>query len=131
MIRIDRFPSFVTSKAEFNTKRINAYGTEWYIAIELFKYCQTRNKYKIVKSTSPDQPETLGVFVYGRRRDQKECSCFVEATFKLRHISTAAEWRYSQKFCFTSTKNCESWGSRQFARIDVILASFFVGSFDD
>ena len=89
MIRIDDFPSFVASKDVFNTKRINAYGAEWYIAFELCKFCQTNNEHKFLKSISTDQPETLGVFVVGRRSDQKECSFNVEATFKLRVISIA------------------------------------------
>ena len=95
MIRINNFPSFVTSRAEFYTKRINAYGTEWYIAIEWFKYCQTGKEYILVNSTSTDQSDTLGVFVCGGRSDQKECSFDVEAIFKLRQISTATEGRYS------------------------------------
>ena len=110
MIRINNFPSFVTSKAEFDTKRINAYGAEWYIAIEWYKYCQTGKKYIHVTSSSPDQPETLGVFLYGIRSDQKECSFNVEATFKLRGISIAIEYLYSQKFYFTSTKTFDIWG---------------------
>ena len=128
MIRIDDFPSFVTSKDLFNSKSINAYGAEWDIAIQLLKYCQccqTNNDHILVNSTSTDQPETLGVFVYGVRSDQKECSFVVEATFKLKHISTAREWRYSHKFCFTSTENCDSWGYRDFMRIDVILLIIF------
>ena len=125
MSRINNFPSFVTSKAEFDTKRINAYGAEWFIAIEWYKYCQTGKKYIHVTSSSPDQPETLGVFLYGIRSDQKECSFVVEATFRLKQKSTAREWRYSHKFCFTSTKNCDSLGYRNFERIDVILLCNF------
>ena len=121
MIRINNFLSFVTSKAEFDTKRINAYGAEWYIAIEWYKYCQTGKEYIPVTSSSPDQPDTLGVFVHGIRSDQKECSFNVEATFKLRGISTAKQERYSHKFCFTSTKNLDTWGYRNFKRIEVIL----------
>ena len=125
MIRIDDFPSFVNSKDLFNSKRINVYGAEWYITFELLKYCQTNKHHILVNSTSTDQPETLGVFVVGRRSDQKECSFVVETTFKLKHISTAREWRNSHKFCFTSTKNCDTWGYRDFMRIDVILFIIF------
>ena len=125
MIRINNFPSFVTSKADFDTKRINAYGTEWYVKIPLYKYCQTSKEYIHVTSSSPDQPETLGVFVHGIRSDQNECSFNVEATFKLRGISTAKQERYSHKFCFTSTKNLDTWSYRNFKRIDVILLCHF------
>ena len=126
MIRIDDFPSFVTSKDLFNSKRINAHGADWFISVDLNEYCQTSQKYKQVTSSSPDQPEMLGVFVCGRRNDQKKCSFVVEATFRLRTKSTANIGRYSQKFCFTSTNNCDSRGYRDFMRIDVILLYHFL-----
>ena len=102
MIRVENFPSFVTSKAEFKSKRINAYGTEWYISIELYKYCQTSGEDVRVTPSSSDQPETLGVFVYGERSDRKECSFDVDATFKFKQPVTAQEYRYlrTRKFCF-------------------------------
>ena len=120
MIRIDSFPSFVTSKAVFETERITAFGTEWYISIELYKYCQISKANILVTPSSIDQPEALAAFVCGRRNDRKECSFDVDATFKFKRPSTAREFRYSHKFSFNSAKNCASWGDRQFARIDVI-----------
>ena len=132
MVRIDNFPLFVTSKAVFDTKYFNAYGTEWYITISLYKYCQTRKGQKRVTSSSVnDQPETLGAFVYGTRSDRKECSFDVDETFKFKRPSTALEVQYSHKFSFGLTKHFDSWGSRQFARIDVILIlPFFCQFFD-
>ena len=120
MIRINNFPSFVTSKAVFDTKRINAYGTEWYIRIFLCKYCQTSNEHKIVKSTSTDQPETLGAFFCGTRSDGKECSFDVDFTFKFKRSSTAREMRFSENFSFNSTENLDAWGCVDFSTIDVI-----------
>ena len=85
LVRIENFPSFVTSKAEFNTKRITAYGTEWYISIKLCKYCQTSKEYIRATPSTTDQLETLGAFVCGTRSDRKECSFDVGATFKFKN----------------------------------------------
>ena len=121
MIRIDRFPSYVISKAEFDSKPISAYGAEWYINIRLYKYYQTDKKYIHVTSSSLDQPETLAAFVFGRRRDRKECSFNVDATSKFIQPDTAQEDMESHKFVFSSTKQCIGWGRPEFARIDVFL----------
>ena len=123
MVRIDKFPSFVTLKTEFNTKHFNAYGTEWYISIQLYKYCQTSKEHKRVTSSSiNDQPETLGAFVYGTRSDGKKCSFDVDANFKFKRPSTAGGRRYSsEKFSFNSTKHNDARGYIQFGLIDVIL----------
>ena len=132
MVRIDNFPLFVTSKAVFDTKYFNAYGTEWYITINLYKYCQTSKEQKHVTSSSVnDQPETLAAFVCGRRSDLKECSFDVDAIFKFKRPLTAPKYRYSQKFIFNSINQyCESWGYTKVARIDVILTlSFFINFF--
>ena len=127
MIRIDSFPSFVTSKAVFDTKRITAYGTEWFVTILLCKYCQTSNKYIDVNSSSPEQPEFFATFVYGTRSDGKECSFDVEATVKFKRPPTAKEFRFSHKFCFNLTTNFFGWGGcSTVSRIDVILALLFV-----
>ena len=130
MIRIDSFPSFVISKDQFDTKRINAYGTEWHINIQLYKYCQTYKKFIHVTPSSPDQPETLAAFVCGRRSDRKECSFDVDATFKFKRPTTAQENRLSHKFCFNSTKQYDSWGSYGLAGIDVIFVIHTISPFD-
>ena len=122
MIRIDRFPSYVISKAEFDSEPISAYGAEWYINIRLYKYCQTDKKHIHVTPSSPDQPETLAAFVCGRRSDRKECSFDVDATFKFKQPTTAQENRFSHKFVFDSTnQHYDSWGSYGLAGIDVIF----------
>ena len=126
LIRINNFPTFVTSKAVFDTKRINAYGTEWFVKILLCKYCQTNNKYIDVTS-SPDQlePETLAAFVCGIRSDRKECSFDVGATFKFKQSDSVQQRRYFHRFCFDSTKDYYDWGYLDFVRIDVIFALFY------
>ena len=120
---IENFLSFVSLKAAFDTKRIDVYGTEWYISIELYKYCQTSKEHIHVTSSSPDQPETLGAFVCGRRSDRKECSFDVEATFKFKQSSINPEDldSNSDKFCFNSTTHYDAWGYFDFATIDVIF----------
>ena len=122
MIRINNFPTFVTSKAVFDTKRINAYGTEWFVKILLCKYCQTNKVYIPVTPSSIDPPETLGAFVCGMRRDRKECSFDVDATFKFKQPATASEYQLSHKFSFNSTKYYETFG---FPQIDVNYFVFF------
>ena len=119
-ILVENFHSFVTSKAEYESVSINFNNTEWYIYVQLFKYCLTSKEYIRITSSSTEQPETLGVFVCGRRSDQKECSFDVDETFKFKRPLTAKEVRYSHKFNFNSTRNLDSWGSRQLSRIDVI-----------
>ena len=124
MIRIESFPSFVISKAQLESKRINAYGTEWYVKIGLYKYCQTSKKYIRVTSSSSDQPETLGAFLCGRRSDQKECLFIIDKTFKFKQDSADPEYwsSSSNKFVFNSTNHYHnSWGYFNLARINVIF----------
>ena len=121
LVHIENFPSFVTSKAEYESVSIHFNNTEWYIKINLRKYCQTKEYYISVTSSSSDQPETLAAFVFGRRRDRKECSFNVDATSKFIQPDTAQEDMESHKFVFSSTKQCIGWGRPEFARIDVFL----------
>ena len=130
LVHIKNFHSFVTSKAEYESVSVNFNDTEWYICIQLYKYCQTDKKNLLVTPLSPEQPETLGLFLCGRRSDQKECSFDVGATFKFKRPRTAQKNRISNKFCFNLTNHDESRGERRFGRIDVILAlSFFLNFF--
>ena len=129
MIRIENFPSFVISKAQFYSRRITAYGTEWYIGIRLYKYCQTSKANILVTPSSIDQPETLGASVCGERSDQKECSFDVGATFKFMQPATVREDQLLQKFYFNSTKYYDGWGLRNFGRIDVILLCYLLINF--
>ena len=124
LVYIENFPSFVTTKAEYESVSINFNNTEWFVTINLYKYCQTNKGNIRVTPSSPDQPETLAAFVCGRRGGQKECSFDVDAIFKFKQ--PAREDRESHKFCFNSTKHYDSWGYRKLARIDVILDLLFV-----
>ena len=124
LVHIENFPSFVTSKAEYDSVSINFNNTEWYVRIELYKFYQESNEYIRVTPSSADQPETLAAFVCGERSDQKECAFDVDATFKFKQ--PAREDRESHKFCFNLTKHYDSWGYRKLARIDVILDLLFV-----
>ena len=123
MIRIENFPLFVTSKAEFESERINAYGTEWFIHIQLYKYCRTSKEYILVNSSSSNKPETLSAFLCGRRSDRKKCSFDVDKTFMFKQESADREnWgSISHKFGFDSTNYYAAWGYYDIARIDVIL----------
>ena len=124
MMRIDDFPSFVTSKAEYETKPMKVYGTEWRIRVYVCKYCPANKKTIHIFPSSPDQPETLGAYVCGIRRDHKECSFDLDASFQLKSSSTTRELRYSHKFVFNSTDYYNSWGFPEFGKIDVFLALY-------
>ena len=126
LVHIENFHSFVTSKTEYESVSVNFNNKEWFIVINLYKYCQTDNKYIVVTSSSPEQPEFFAAFVYGGRSDKKECSFDVNGTFKFKRPSTAKEVRCSHKFSFNSTNYYyDNWGCHQLARIDVILALLF------
>lgn len=122
MLRIDSFPSFVNSCAEFSTKRISFNGAEWHLKFELYKYCQTTKKNILLTQSSPGQPETLGVFVCGTRGDPRECSFDVDAAFAFKRPPAVTEHRLlSHKYCFSEAKNFDSWGYPQLAKIPVSL----------
>ena len=121
MVRINNFPSFIVSKVSLATPRKNLNNTEWYINVNLNKYCQTSKKEIIVSAASSDQPESLGIFLNGTRTDPKECSFDVDAIFKFKRPSTTPEYRYSHKFVLNSmNQHYDSWGYAKFARIEVI-----------
>ena len=85
LIRIDNFPSFVTSKAHLYTRDIILNNnTRWNILVGLTKYCQTSEKYILINAETSDQPETLGVFVNGKGEKGINCSFDVVAKFKFK-----------------------------------------------
>ena len=92
-----------------------------------------KKDYIPVTSSSPDEPETLGAFLWGVRSDRKECSFDVDATLKFKRPSTASEFRdsNSDKYCFNSTNRyrCVAWGYPNLARINVILLCNFLSPF--
>ena len=128
LIHIENFPSFITSKAKYESKRITVNNTEWYIHLNLKKYCQTGKEYIRVPPSSLEQPETLAAFVYGERRDGKECSFDVKATFNFKQPETVDEGideevvAHKFSFCASSTKF--NWGLPKLAKIDVRFLAF-------
>ena len=110
-VLVENFPSFIISKAEYKSVSINFNNTEWFVKIELHKYCQTSKENSRVTPSSPDPPETLAALLCGRRRsDPKECSFIVDATFKFKQSDTVQQGRYFHRFCFDSTKDYYDWG---------------------
>ena len=63
-IRIDDFPSFVDSKATYETKAGTFEGVDWFIVIDLSKYWQESKSYITLNSTSMDTPEFLGTYFF-------------------------------------------------------------------
>ena len=63
-IRIDDFPSFVDSKANYETKVGTFEDVDWFIVIDLSKYRQESKRYITLNSTSSDTPEFLGIYFY-------------------------------------------------------------------
>ena len=92
-IRIENFPSFVVSKAEYYTDKIIVNDMEWCISLSLMKYCQNEKHYITVSPSSNDQPEKLGAFIFGRRRDRKDSSFIVYATLKFKQPPTGVGFR--------------------------------------
>ena len=64
VIRIDDIPSFVDSKATYETIAGTFADVDWFIVIDLSKYCQDSKRYITLNSTSSDTPEFLGTYFY-------------------------------------------------------------------
>ena len=124
LIRIDNFPSFVTSKARHNTRDIILNNnTRWYflVAAGMRKYCQTSEKYICINTDTSDQPETLGAFVIGKGID---CSFDVVAKFKFKKPHPLdAKNEFTIKFCFNSSNN-DGWGFSDLAKINLTFFFF-------
>ena len=127
IIRIDNFPSFVTSKAHHYTREIILNNTRWYITVYMLKYCQTSSKYILVNADTSDQPETLGAFVRGKReKGSIDCSFDVVAKFKFKQPHpTDDKNEFTKKFCFNSSNDYEfGWGYGDLAKINVVFTFF-------
>ena len=64
VIRIDDFPSFVDSKATYETKAGTFEDVDWFIVIQLSKYCHESKSYVTLNSISSDTPEFLEIYIY-------------------------------------------------------------------
>ena len=105
-IRIENFPSFVVSKAQYYTDGIIVNNSKWFINLCLMKYCHNDEEYITVTSSSNDQPEKLGAFIFGRRRDRKDSSFIVYATLKFKQPPTAEGFRILGRKLNLSKTNC-------------------------
>ena len=121
-IRIENFPSFVSSNADYDTNGVIVNGTEWFIGMRLTKFCQNERKYIHITPSSSDQPKTLGACIFGTRSDEKDSSSIVNATFKFKQPSTAKEFRILGRRFNLNTANGyhQGWGVNEMAKIDVI-----------
>ena len=122
-IRIENFPSFVSTKVRYYSDDVIVNDTKWYIALSLTKYCKNEKKYIHVTPSSNDQPEALGAGIFGKRSDAKDCSFIVNAPFKFKQPSQSQVkgFRFfGRKFCLNTTNNYhQGWGIDKIAKIDV------------
>ena len=123
LIRIDNFPSFVTSKARHCTRNIIVNNTHWSIILDLRKYCQISAKYIHINAKTSDQPETLGVFVNGKGEKGINCSFDVVAKFKFKQphpLDNGNE--FTKIVCFNLSNGygvAVGWGFSHLAEINV------------
>ena len=90
-IRIDDFPSFVNSKAKYETKAGTVNGIEWRIVVELRKYCRKSKRYITLNSSSPGSAEILNIYCVNA--PAPFCSLFyLDAVLKFKRT------RFSKKF---------------------------------
>ena len=127
LVRIDNFPSFVTSKESLYTRDIIVNNTRWYITVYMMKYCQTSAKYILTNDEASDRPETLGAYVHGECEKGNDCSFDVVAKFKFKQPHPANnEKEFTKKFCFNSSNGYEfGWGFCRLAEINEVFIIFF------
>ena len=127
LIRIDNFPSFVTSKDFDYTRDIIVNNTHWFIVVVMTKYCQTSAKHVVIKPETSDQPETMVAFIKGKREKESiDCSFDVVAKFKFKQPHPMDdENKLTKKFCFNSSNGYEDVGlALELAKINVIFTFF-------
>ena len=127
LIRIDNFPSFVTSKARLYTRDIIVNNTRLFIVVGMTKYCQTSAKYIWINAKASDHPEILAAYIIGRGEEGIDCSFDVVAKFKFKQPHPMdVENGFTKKYCFNSSNGYkDGWGFFQLAKINVIF-TFFV-----
>lgn len=126
-IRIENFPTFVTSKAKYISRYINVNNTQWCIHIWL-----TDGTYNNITqaSSDQDQPKFLFIGVCGKVEKSlcKECSFNVTAKFALKQHATATT-EATCKLCFNASNQYKNGFSLIKLKLDVtfyfILFSYF------
>ena len=115
LIRIDNFPSFVTTKDLDCSRYIFINTTQWYIIVGMIK-CRNVNE-------TSDHPESLAAYILGRGEEGIDCSFDVEAKIKFKN--PLDENKFKKKFCFNSSNGYEDvWGSLELTKINVIFTFF-------
>ena len=132
LVRIDNFPSFITSKARHKTRDIIVNNTRWYIVVGTRKWPNI-NETSIISrilGRHPDQPEFLALAAYiaGRGEEGIDCAFDVEAKFKFKQPHPMDDKNeLTKKFCFNSSNGYEDagWGIGNLAEINVVFTFFF------
>ena len=92
VIRIDDIPSFVDSKATYETIAGTFADVDWFIVIDLSKYCQDSKRYITLNSTSSDTPEFLGIYFYcGSNLDAPRLCYNLDAIIKFKRTCFSKE----------------------------------------
>ena len=102
-IRIDDFPSFVDSKANYETKAGTFEDVDWFIVIQLSKYCPESKSFITLNSTSSDTPEFLGIYIYCKDNPNPNAPSgtffYIDAIVKFKRTSfsnISSLWRISE-----------------------------------
>ena len=130
LIRIDNFPSFVTSKGFDYTRYIIVNNTRWYIVVGMTKYCQTSAEYIWINADTSDQPEALAVEIEGKREKESiDCAFDVVTKFKFKQphpMDDENEFTFNSKFFFNSSNGYkDALCFTDLAEINVIFTLFF------
>ena len=97
LIRIDNFPSFVTTKARYFTGII-VNNIRWYISVSIRK-CRNVNE-------TSDHPESLAAYILGTGEEGIDCLFDVVAKFKFKQPHPRDdENEFTKKFCFNSSNS--------------------------
>ena len=101
IIRINDFLSFVDSKATYERKAGTFEDVEWFIVIQLSKYCPESKSFITLNSTSSDTPEFLGIYIYckGNPNDTIGASFNIDVIVKFKRTSfsnISSLWRISE-----------------------------------
>ena len=122
-IRIENFPAFVTSKAEYISRYINVNNTQWCIRIWTDETCNNTTQ----ASSDQDQPKFLFIAVCGKVEKNlcKECSFNVAAKFTIKQHETATI-EATCKLCLNASNQYKNYFINRNLKIDV---TFFLTFF--
>ena len=127
LIRIDNFPLFVSSKAEYHSRCIVVNKIRWYIYMDLRQRFNTGDGTinLCITPESPGQPDTLGAYLCGDASLCKNCAFDVVGKFKFKHAPTVVEREVKHKFDINKSNSFHDFnGFSDLAKINVVVTIF-------